>query len=88
MAKFQPGQSGNPSGRPKKDNLLTKLAKAKTPEAFKRVLELLHSHEDSVSMQAAKTVFEYGYGKPKQELDVSSEDLRSLVAVLRPVSKK
>lgn len=76
---FRKGQSGCPGGRPKKDNELVKLAKAKTPEAFKRVLELLNSHEDNVSLGAAKTIFEYGFGKPRQEMDLSNSDGSFLV---------
>lgn len=87
MAKFQPGKSGNPGGRPKKDNLLVKLAKAKTPEAFKRIAELMQSTDEAVSLGATKVVFEYGFGKPRQELDISGEDLRSLTAAIIIESK-
>lgn len=85
---FSKGVSGNKGGRPKKDNELVKLAKKHTPEAFKRILELIHSDEDSVCMGAAKTVFEYGFGKPRQEVDVSSEDLRALTAAIYVQPKK
>jgi len=86
---FKKGQSGNPGGRPKNDNVLVALAKAKTPEAFKEILRLLkYSEEDSIRLGCAKTIFEYGFGKPRMEVDLDSEITRELVAVLQVISKE
>ena len=86
---FQKGVSGNPGGRPKKDNKLVELAKAKTPEAFKELLELLkNTSEDSVRLGCIKTVFEYGFGKPRQEVDVDLQSSTGLTVVCNVFEKK
>lgn len=79
---FQPGQSGNPSGRPRDDNPLKKLAKEKTEEAFNKVVQLMQSDDLKIQLDAAKLMFEYGWGKPKQELELSGDKDAPLQAVL------
>jgi len=79
---FVKGQSGNPGGRPKEDNELKALAKAKTPDAFKRLVELLKSDDESIQLGAVKTIFEYGWGKPKQEMEVTGKDGSPIIPVI------
>lgn len=82
--RFQKGQSGNPGGRAKKDNDLVILAKSKTKEAFKELLALLESTgKEDIKLACIKTMFEYGFGKPRQELEVSGTDGGPLVAVIK-----
>lgn len=81
---FKPGQSGNPGGRPRKDNDLVILAKSKTKEAFKELLQLLEStSKEDIKLACIKTMFEYGFGKPRQELEVTGEDGGPLIAVIK-----
>ena len=63
---FQPGQSGNPGGRPKLDPRLKELAQAKTQEAFAVVLECLTDDDKKIALKAAEMILDRGYGKPPQ----------------------
>lgn len=68
---FQPGQSGNPNGRPKIAGEIKALARQHGPEAFRRVLELLKSDDERVAFVAAQEILNRAYGKPTQYLDVT-----------------
>ena len=76
--KFKKGKSGNPKGRPPKlpgldkllDEVLGEEKEGKT--AAYAILAALRSRATKGDVQAAKVLFEYGYGKPKQSVDVTS----------------
>ncbi len=65
---FQPGQSGNPSGRPKEDQRLKEMARAKTAEAFAVVVAAMSDPDKRIALAAAQTVLDRGYGKPAQAI--------------------
>ncbi len=65
---FQPGQSGNPTGRPKEDPLLKEMARAKTAEAFGVVLACLESADDKIRLKAAEIIMDRGHGKAPQAI--------------------
>ena len=86
MAKFIKGQSGNPTGRPKQDNELKKLAKAKTHDAFNTLVKLMADEEASTRLGAAKIILEYGWGRPTQAVELS--DGEGGPAILQIVQQK
>ena len=67
---FQPGQSGNPSGRPKECAEVKALARQHTEQAI-AVLASIMLNEDAketARVAAASALLDRGYGKPAQAL--------------------
>ena len=71
MPKFQPGQSGNPAGRPKvaslREAVQRKMSRSATVIKFAEMLvntAISPKEPASVRLQAAKLIIEYLEGKP------------------------
>jgi hypothetical protein len=73
---FQKGQSGNPTGRPKAPKEFSELAKNKSVDALKTLIELMENMKTKANdrIKAAEIVIAYGVGKPLQQVDLSSSD--------------
>src|ERR687898_2076418 len=63
---FQPGQSGNPGGKPKKLAELVDLARSLAPDALKALHEIaVHGRSEKCRIEAAVALLDRGFGKPK-----------------------
>lgn len=64
---FQKGNCANPTGRPKKTPELIEvetLAKTYGPEAIERLAHWMRKGDGPVSLKAAETLINRGFGKP------------------------
>lgn len=77
--KFQPGESGNPAGRPKANKELQETARNYADEALLALAEILKdgSASPSARVAAAQALLDRGYGKPNQPM--SNEDGSPLI---------
>ena len=81
---FQPGQSGNPSGKGGLYQEALKICRAASPAAARRLVELLDSPDDRVALLAAEKVLDRAWGKVKETPPsdaVSVEDAERRAAV-------
>jgi hypothetical protein len=84
--RFQPGQSGNPRGRPKRDLEVAELARLYTADAIATLVSLMSDSgaPPSARVAAATAILDRGWGRPPQALDVTqrhsiSEEFEALV---------
>jgi len=71
---FVKGQSGNPSGGPKKANKAAMLARQNTEAAVKALVRSLSDKSGSVRNDAAAKLLDRGWGKPKEFVELTGED--------------
>lgn len=67
---FEPGKSGNPTGRPKEDRELKELARTYTREAVDRLVSWMKSENPKASVLAASILLDRGHGKAAQVLEL------------------
>jgi len=83
---WQPGQSGNPAGRPKKaveQAYLDAVKRAMTPErVHDLIVELADRSEWRAKAFAAELAMHYGAGKPIQRLQNVGESFADVIAML------
>lgn len=72
MAKFLPGQSGNPGGRPAASAQLTELARTKTEAAINSLAEIMLNKKAPAAARvtAACALLDRGYGRPNQTMEM------------------
>jgi len=71
LGRFAPGESGNPSGHSPTFFEVVKLARANTPEAITRVVEIMRTADRaSDRLKAAEIILDRGLGKAPQQVNV------------------
>lgn len=74
---FQPGQSGNPSGRPPLDpevKHVRELAKAYTPQALEALVQITTAGQsESARVAGAKELLDRAWGKSTQPVEHAGE---------------
>ena len=75
---FEPGKSGNPGGRLRKDKaqlLVEVLAREHTEAALATLVQIMQDTEEkgAARVSAAIAVLDRGWGKPKQDVNLSGQ---------------
>lgn len=66
---FQPGQSGNPGGRPRENKEVRALARQHGIEAIEKLVEWMRGENAKASISAANSILDRAFGKPSQPVD-------------------
>lgn len=82
---FQPGQSGNPGGRPKEINEVKELARNHTVEALERLAFWMRSDNAKASVSASSSLLERAWGKAPQAIvgDDSADPIKMIHEIRR-----
>jgi hypothetical protein len=82
--RFQPGQSGNPNGRPGVIAEIRDLARAKGAAALEVLMTIAEDEEKPAAARvaAASALLDRGYGRPAQDGDEKAETIGSQVGAL------
>lgn len=75
MSKFEKGQSGNPGGRPKKNDELVAAARESTLAALDTLASIMLSKRAPAAARvaAAREILDRGWGRPTQDVRLEAE---------------
>ena len=72
---FQPGKSGNPTGRPKVSTVFRNNCREfMSEEGWKKLKTIAVSTKRKDQIKALELIAAYAYGKPKQGVELTGED--------------
>jgi hypothetical protein len=74
--RFQPGQSGNPGGRPKDIGRLKELARKHTEEAIATLAAIMRDNKEPAAarVRAAEAMLDRAWGRPETTASVAGPD--------------
>jgi hypothetical protein len=72
---YKKGQTGNPGGKTKQFAQCQRLCREASPDAARRLIELIQSEDERVALMAADKIFERAWGRPK-EYDPNAETVK------------
>jgi hypothetical protein len=75
LVPYKKRQTGNPGGKTKLFAQVQRICREASPEAARRLIELMHSEDERVALMAADKVFERAWGRPK-EYDPNAESTK------------
>ena len=80
---FLPGQSGNPSGRPKIPEEVKEAFRAASGDACRVLCEIVNdfSAKDADRIRAAEAILDRAWGKPVQAVDVDARNIPQVVFI-------
>jgi len=77
---WQPGQSGNPNGRPKAEADVGKLCRQYGQRAVEVLADLMEHEADArIRLAAANSLLDRGFGRPSQQVTVDGDSTTSSV---------
>ncbi len=65
---WQPGQSGNPLGRPKTPEAVKKAYKEHSLEAMDRLVALMRSEDERIALEASRYITDRAFGRPTEKI--------------------
>src|SRR5689334_18940111 len=97
---WRPGEPGNPSGKRGTYGEALRICRDHTPDASRKLVELMSSPDERVGFMAAKEIWDRAWGKPKEARPdeeearpvvdtsrLSEEQKQALLAVFRSATK-